>query len=317
MNKKAILLLAILLGYAQWGFGQVATEMPPQGPRASALAGTFVAVANDGWAMFHNPAGLANLKSMQAFSSYQVLYINSLTNMMGGFALPSGTLLGSDRFGTVGIYYEYLNTGVDKGQSLTGQSERLATEWALGFSHGMTLLKDVRSSLSFGYNLKMYYLDYGTSAGMSGDGSDGTDLGNIYKLGMDLGVMASLRERVWLGAYLMNFNQPKIGTTGQVRELPQKLSVGASYMPHDGVLTAVGLERSTSKNTRIKGGVEAELADVSNFTVHGRFGIISNPNTYTIGFGAAYHGVHFDYALMIHPILSTTHQFGLMYDFGK
>ncbi len=316
MNRFLVyLFLVILTGSLR---AQVASEPTPQGPRAIGLAGTYVAVANDGWAMFHNPAGLAQVKNIQAFGSYQRLYISSLKSMMGGAVMPLGTLIpDGNRFGTAGLSVERLSTNVDEAQSLSGDSRTLSTEMSVGLSYGVYLLKDMRSSLAFGTSLKMMFLDYGKSAGASGTGDDGVDLGSVAKMGLDLGLMASMRDRAFIGAYILNLNEPKIGTTGQTRELPFRLSVGAGYIPYDGVLTAVSVEKSRSRDTRIKGGIEAKVMDQSDFTAHMRFGVMSNPNVYTLGLGAAYHGIHLDYALMIHPILPVTHQFGFLYGFGE
>lgn len=313
----SVLCMAGLLGNRHT-FAQVISEPTPQGPRAIGLAGTFVAVANDGWAMFHNPAGLAQVKQLQTFAAYQRLYINSLKSMMGGVVMPIGFAISDgNRYGTVGLSFERLGVNIDANQSLTGSSEQLASEMAIGLSYGVYLLKDVRSSLAFGTNLKMLYLDYGRSAGSDGMGGDGEDLGHITKLGVDFGLMASMRDRAYIGAYLLNINQPKVGTTGQVRELPYRLSVGAGYIPYDGILTAVSVEKSRSKETRIKGGIEARMAEFTDFRLDMRFGVMSNPNVYTLGLGSAYRGFRLDYALMIHPVLPVTHQIGILYGFGK
>ncbi len=317
MNRITLVLLSVVLMAGSLD-AQVASEPTPQGPRAIGLAGTYVAVANDGWAMFHNPAGLAQVKNIQAFGAYQRLYISSLKSMTGGAAMPLGTILpDGNRYGTAGLSVDRLSANVDADQSLTGDSRSLSSEMSVGLSYGVYLLKDVRTSLAFGTNVKMMFLDYGKSAGASGTGQDGVDLGNVTKLGVDLGLMASMRDRAYIGAYVLNLNQPKIGTTGQVRELPHKLIVGAGYIPYDGVLTAVAVEKSRSRDTRIKGGIETKVMNLNDFRLDMRFGVMSNPNVYTLGLGAAYMGFHLDYALMIHPILPVTHQFGILYGFGK
>lgn len=317
MKKPLICFMASLLAVASV-MAQVATEAPPQGPRAAALAGTFVAVANDGWAVFHNPAGLARVKSLQAFGSYQVLPVTSLKSAMGGVVYSTQKLLGTEKdYGTIGLFYEGLSSGVDASQSLSGHSETMSTEMAFGLSHGFNVLKDVRSSFALGYNLKLYYLDYGMSAGSDGLGGGGQDLGNTFNVGLDVGFMASLRDRIWIGAYLMNVNQPTVGTTGQQKELPQKLSGAVSYMPYDGVLTAVGIERSIGREARIKAATEIDIYEWKDTQLTGRFGLWSSPNVFTFGFGVRAMGLHCDYSILLHNVLSPTHQFGLLYDFSS
>lgn len=313
--KQFMSYIVLLLCCTSHLAAQVATEAPPQGPRASALAGTFVAVANDGWTAFHNPAGLSRVNNLQVFGSYQILPVPSLTNAMGGVVYSTRKLFRTERdYGSIGLTYEWLSSGVDASQSLTDESRHLSTEVAIGLSHGFHVLKDVRSSFAFGYNLKLYYLSYGQSAGTDGLGTGGYDLGNAYEVGLDVGMLASLRERIWIGAYILNVNQPDVGTTGQKRELPQKLSAAVSYMPYDGVLTAVGVERSLSRDARVKAATEIDVYEFRQTKLTGRFGLWTSPNLFTMGIGIQHAGFHFDYSLLLHNVLSPTHQFGLLVD---
>ena len=70
MNKLIILLLALLLKQSTAG---IFDERYPS-PRATAMSGSFVALANDVWAPYYNPAGLAMVDNYAAGVSYQNPY---------------------------------------------------------------------------------------------------------------------------------------------------------------------------------------------------------------------------------------------------
>ena len=85
-------------------------------------------------------------------------------------------------------------------------SNELASEISISVSQGFHLLKDRNSTLSLGYNANYFILSQGSSAGTIGDGSNGLPGKKMYGFGLDLGVLASLREKVVLGVFIKNIN---------------------------------------------------------------------------------------------------------------
>ena len=75
--------------------------------------------------------------------------------------------------------------------SVTVGGAQLTQETTIGAHYGFFLQKDRNSSLSIGIGAKYLSVSYGESAGASGDGSDGIDLGKSQTIGLDLGLQAS------------------------------------------------------------------------------------------------------------------------------
>jgi len=177
--------------------------------RAIGMGGSGVADAHGVWSAYYNPAGLSRQDNLQLGSAYTRPFNQKFfRNFFGG-----GAAAINPRFGGVAVAFEYF--GVDN------QSQNLSGEYTLALSHGFHLLKDVHSSLSFGYSLKGYHYSLGTSV-------DGLELGSTTTLGVDMGFQASIFGRTHIGVYLLNMNSPQIGE-GSKEELPQRLMAGISY----------------------------------------------------------------------------------------
>ena len=281
----AVLLLATLLQA-----GVFDSRYPSA--RATGMSDAYVAVANDVWASYYNPAGLAAVTSYQVATAVQRPFNQAF--FTDAFLAASAPLPG--KFGTVSVAFE--NYGVSyKGQSLS--SEITAT-----VSHGFYLLKDMHTSLSFGYNLKYYHLSLGESTG-------GIDLGSAGTFGLDAGLQASLYERTFVGVYVYNLNAPVLGADVK-HDLPQRLVIGAAYRPVSNLITSLSFDKTVGFNMEIHGGLEY-------LPVHWlalRVGASTEPNRFSAGFGINYNGIHLDYSFNNHPVLPETHKFGLTYEFN-
>ena len=107
----------------------------------------------------------------------------------------------------------------------------MSQESTFGFSHGFYLLKDMNSSLSFGYTIKGYYWELAQSV-------DGLDLGSQMVFGVDIAMQANIYRRTWIGFYALNLNNPKIGEYEKY-DLPRRFVVGLGYQPFSGVTTTL------------------------------------------------------------------------------
>jgi hypothetical protein len=122
----------------------------PQGARALAMGGAFVAVANDPSAMYWNPAGLSDLPGVQ-FMFDHTYWIADLQYEYVGATVNMGTA------GTVGLnvtasnYGEMKVTTVDQ-QEGTGEVFNV-TDLAIGLSYGLRLTEE----FSIGFNPKFIY----------------------------------------------------------------------------------------------------------------------------------------------------------------
>ncbi len=285
MKIRIILLFTIFYGSVQAGLFD--DRFPSA--RASAMSGSFVAVSNDVWAGYYNPAGLARVGNNQFGASYQIPFN---LNFFRSFFV-SGVMPLPENFGTAGVSFQ------DFGVDFMGNS--LSSEYTFAFSHGFYLMKDIHSALTVGYNLKYYYWDLGESVG-------GLNLGSAGTFGMDVGFQASLYQRTWVGVYFLNLNAPQIGEFTK-HDLPQRIVIGAAYMPQNGVTTSISMNKTIGLQTQIEGGFELDVMEYVSI----RLGVSTEPNRFSGGIGIHYEGFNFDYALRTHPVLSETHQFALQY----
>jgi len=271
---------------------QVTSSQAYYGARNVGLAGSDVAHQTDAWAIFNNPAALAGTRQLTgAFSYENTLGQSFLPHAMGSFLLPTSS------WGTFGLAVD--NMAVNYG------GRDLTSEMSVGLYQGFHLLKDVNTSLAVGYGVKYLQVDYGKSAGAFGDGSDGIDLGTSRGAGLDIGFIASLQERHYLGARVMNVNSPQIGSGNALIDLPVKLQIGVAYSPYHYVWTTFALTRQAGTATQYHAGIEYKVIDaITLFT-----GIHSNPNRFGAGLRVRFKSFMVDYGMITHPVFPLTHQF--------
>ncbi len=259
-------------------------------PRARGMAGAFVAVSDDETALFTNPAGLAGQEGYGIYGSYVDLYGYDFLDL-GSVAARIPTAWGTFAVGGRLLSAEY--QGVD-----------LMSEYTFAVGHGFTLMEDVHSSLSFGYAVNLYGLSYDAlSVG-------GEDLGSANTLGLDVGVLGTLRGRTRFGFFMKNINNPKLGDP-DAEDLPQWFTAGVAHSPYGGVETSLELQKQDDEDLRACFGVEFEVGDY----VSVRGGLQNQPNRLSVGFGTHWQGIRVDYSYTSHAVLPGSHHFALGYSF--
>lgn len=288
--KALVFLLGIFLTVMPV-MGQMISNPIPPVPEATAVGGAYTAVATGPAACFWNPSGLAYTKgTIGSFTYHQPWGMAFLTHLSGAVTseLPR-------KAGSIAISYQTLGTRYG------GTS--LSTEGELALSHGLLLQEDIHTNLAIGYSLKLITWSLGTSvAGNSGE----VDLGSAATFGLDVGATAQVWDRLKLGGTVRNINHPQLGSERK-RDLPQIFSGGLVYSPYYGVQTSFDIERILGGETQFKGGINATVIPPLDL----RFGVFTNPNAFTAGFGVRWRELVLDYAFIYHPILSPTHQVGL------
>ncbi len=292
---KSITLYAAFIFYlSSFIFAQVTTEQLYHGAGDMALAGSNIAHQTDAWAAFENPSGLARIEGISGVLGYDRMMSQSyLPHTMLVAALPVG------KFGVAGIALDHL--------AVSYGGNDLSSELALSLNHGFYLQQDRNSTLAFGYALKYLQVDYGQSAGFTGDGSDGIDLGKSSAIGLDVGFTASLRERHRLGVHVLNVNQPELDNGNHPASLPRAVQLGLSYSPYDLVWTNFALIRTANYPTQYAAGIEYEI--LPGFIILS--GVQSNPNRLGAGLKINWSILAVEYALLTHPVLPVGHQFAL------
>ena len=282
-----------------WAFGQLISNPYPADPAALAVGGATTASATGVNAVYSNPAGLAYGKGTQGRLAYHQLYGLSFLSHMSAAAFtavpnaPHGIALGVQTLGTR-----------DGGYTMASETEAF-------LSHGFLLQQDIHSSLAVGYTLKL--ISYSLGESVADEHGVSEDLGDAMTFGLDVGGMAQLWDRFKIGAAFRNINRPQFGSTVAKRDLPQVFCGGFGYSPYYGVQTTFDVERLISGETQFKGGVNAMLVKPLDL----RFGIMSNPNCFTAGFGLHWRELVVDYAFLYHPILNPSHQIGIGFNLDK
>jgi len=258
--------------------------------RVMAMGGTFVALADDGFAIYYNPAGLYQVTDYQFHSSYQRPFgLSFLSHSWVDLAVPMGD------YGTLGFSFQKL--GVEyKGVDMEGEK-------TFQFGQGFKLMGDIHSWLSLGYALNLYSLEFGRSV-------EGEALGSAHTFGLNIGVLAGLWERTRLGFMAGNINNPQMGKSFKY-DLPQAIILGICYSPYEGFITNWDVEKELNNQTQLHFGAEGRL----NNSLSLRVGLQNNPNFYTLGMGIYYQGISFDYAFSYNSEPGSTHQFTLGYRF--
>lgn len=250
--------------------------------RARAMSGAVTSFSDDYTAIFYNPAGLRYSQN-QFGATYYKLFNNDfseVTAISGSYAT---------KFGSFGIGFQ--------SHSVEYYDITLMSEKKFSLGHSFYLNKDVRSEISIGYSANIYSLSF-------------EELGEQTELGINAGLIAVLHQRTKLGFMLTNINKPKMGDA-EKHEIPQMLAIGLSYIPYQGVITAIDLKKNHEGVTELRTGVEVQLHPMLTI----RSGIRNNPASYSFGAGFNIKGIMLDYGLNTHAVLDLTHHFAIGYKF--
>jgi hypothetical protein len=295
---RLICALLFLLAIPYLAHAQLISNPNPPVPAGLAVGGAYTAVAVGAEAPYWNPAGLAYSKGSQGRFAYHQPW--SLTFLQHVAASGSFTL--GHKAGGVAVAFQTLGTREG--------AHTMASENEMMLSHGIMLQEDLHSSLAFGYTFKL--IGYKLGESVTGLNGLSEDLGSATTFGLDVGATAQLWDRFRLGGSLKNINHPQMGD-GLKRDLPRIISGGLSYFPYYGVRTSFDVERILTGETQFKGGLNANVVKPLDL----RLGVVTNPNSFTAGFGIHWRELVIDYAFIYHPVLSPSHQIGIGFDLDK
>ncbi|MFQ5631716.1 MAG: hypothetical protein ACE5I1_23335, partial [bacterium] len=270
------------------------------GARPLGLGETFVAIADDGNAVYWNPAGLPNVKQLEFNSMYANLYnIKGLKNGYVSLVLPvtSRLFLGGSFF----------DLGFDDGE--------------LDFSHTtVNLSAGARLLDNFFLGANFKFID--TNASLDGDAAGGAD-----GIGIDAGALYSMPlknkwlENITFGVMVYDLSGTEVSFDGDNRKediLPQNIRFGAALRPKDEIslgglmlkdaLLAIdiddrfhfGAEVWPLNHLALRGGVQKDLQTDESLTIS-LGGSIKIPRL----------PVQLDYAYISPPTLPATHAFSI------
>ena len=292
---KIYLLIILLFNFL---FSQVITDNTFNNSRSIALAGATTSHPGGIESVFNNPANLKKDGSTSILVGQTLFYEQSFLNYQYISLKRNNIALTVQQLGT----------------KTKSSKDDLSSEKSITFSHGIILLKDRNSSLRLGYNLNYLFLKQEASAGVSGDGSDGISGKKVDSFGIDLGILASLRKKISIGAFVKNINSPKIGRGSNAQYLPRHLNIGFSYFPTNNLVTNFNYDRLLgSKTNQFRFGIEYKLHKYIIL----RSGVQMKPNRFAFGFLSNINdNICMSYGMITHQILPVTHNFELGFKFN-
>jgi len=293
--KQHLINVYILLIFTSGSiFSQVTSEQIHYGASSLSMAASDIAIPKTSWSAFVNAAGIVDQQGVTFVASSQSHFSQDfLSHSLFGVQFKNS------KYGSFGISFE--NSSVDY------SGNNLATETAIGVHQGISLRSDRNSSFSFGYGLKSYTVDYGSSAGPSGDGSDGIELGSLNAFGLDVSFLGSLGKRIRVGAKALNINSPTLGNANLATRLPQRSQIGLAYSPYDLVWTTAALNKSIGHPTNFSSGFSYEVQQ----NIFLRAGMQSSPNRFSSGLEFYFKKVSITYGFITHPVLPLSHQLSI------
>lgn len=266
-----------------------------QSARAQGLGNCFVAISDDGSAMYYNPAGLSQLSKYELSTFYAPLWEDTNYNFIG-YAHPL------EKFGTVGGAIINLTS-----KSFQKRDDIFSTP------------------TDFNISEKAYFLAYGTN--LSNRLSIGATLKSVQKIvdlysssafGIDAGLLYRfVGNKLTVGANFQNLMAPAPKLIEEKDKYPFYSRFGAVYRIepsktkwNDKLLLTADVDYSSFLQTKGHFGLEYWFGQ--NFAT--RIGRDVN-DFFTFGLGFNFSNFSLDYSVLPHT-LGVSHRFGVSYRFG-
>lgn len=316
MKTRLSCLLAVLaLALGAWQADAMNIQTMGAGARSTALGSGFVAVADDGDAVFANPAGLGLLAKRQvAYTNVSMLLGgiegDDLGQHLVSYAQPLGAKLG------VGLGYERIGSDL-----MSENGAFLGLAWKAS------------QRIKVGVTAKYEFWSVGA---IEDDPVTGPDpLSNKSKggIGVDLGLLwKSPLKGAQLGLQVKNLLQPNVAygkvtkadgsTDSDAGKIPMDLAVGASYpVSTASLVTVAWVRRDLSGETSSRLVVSGETKVVEGLMLRaGGAKVFEDDASGDVDAGLGYrmNRVVFDYGYHISLDLTETngaHRFSLGYEF--
>jgi tetratricopeptide (TPR) repeat protein len=293
--KKTILFLIAAFFAAQNSYSAGLTNWEEirtiSGPRSTAMAGAYTALADDADAVFLNPAGLQKLSNIEINLAYSAWLLDSSTQYISA-ALPVG-------YGAVGAQFYFLSQGTIDGRRDDGfLTNNQITPYSLGGS--LAYGAKITDYLSGGLGLKF------ANKKISSDSYSAclADAGLIWKIADGFYAGAALRNYEPFSGDLLKFLAAGISYK-IINALPHELTACLEYNAGSNALS-LGAEYSIARTLFVRAGYEYKPENND-------LGLLSG---LTAGIGVGIAPVFIDYALKSFADLGFVHMVGLRLSFG-
>jgi len=306
--KKTVftaVVLSLLAGfiYAEQGTTSAAFLKLDQGARPVAMGGAFTAAADDVNAIMYNPAGLSQLKGMEATTMYSLWFDGIMYGYLAA-AYNAGDI------GTFGLGVVYVSSGTIQGWDIAGNATSSFTAGDLGINLGYGT--SINKETSLGITLKIFNEQISSSAALG----FAADLGCIYKIIKDL----------QLGVAVQNLG-PKFGF-GEAFWLPIDFRLGVSYTGIRSMMLNMDYIQPIETYGILALGMEYWYRELLvlrlGFQFQGKFDLnewyqnFAGPGimgSLVLGAGVKIDIYEIDYAYRQYGVLGSTHRMGLTLKF--
>ena len=270
--SNVLSLLVVIFSWQYSLFAQSSSTL--MGARAAGI-GYSSSTLTDEWSVFNNVAGLAKVTAIVAAFTYDV------QPSFKPFNKAAATFNCPLKIGVAGL-------GLFRfGDDL--YSEQLIT-LGYGSSFGLASL-----------GVRVNYIQYN----IQGFGRKGV-------VTVSFGGIAELTKRVFLGAHVININQPKLSALDEER-IPTVLVAGVLVKPSDDATVTAEIEKDLDHRPAVKAGIEYRI--LKRFFV--RTGFRIQPNTGFFGFGFKPTRYSIDYAFQYNQGIASRHQASISYKLNK
>ncbi len=261
------------------------SEQVPLGARAIAMGGAFTSLADDGTALFWNPAGLAGIGHQEIAFSHANLFGSGINDNYASFVLP-----------------------------LSWQQAIAADWYHSGFQDDELNFGENRFDLSYARRLGSL-LAAGVTGKLLTRGTDldGASVRQGRGTGLDLGLLVTPSERLHFGLVAQDLLDTRLKYSGGASSVvyPRNLRVAASYALRQGSALALdvddrvhlGAEAKLLDQVALRGGLEKDLHD-------------DEAMVWAVGAGSKVGVLRVDYAYQQHPVLGGTSHYGLSMAFN-
>ncbi len=232
---------------------------------------------SDEWSVFNNQAGLAWCKQ---FSTGIYFENRFFLEDLSGKALALTLPVGKGAFGVSFFQFGF----------------SLYSEMNTGIAYGMHLTKRFSAGVQADY-LRLHV-------------ADGFKDNSVFSCGIGLQFRAS--DHLWLGLHIANPVPVKLSPLANDR-LPTLMRFGISWRISEVLHCDAEVEKDLILKPSLKAGIE--YCPIKSFSI--RMGFLSNPATFTFGFGLAIGNLQFDLASSYNLILGYSPQASMVYYFGK
>lgn len=250
---------------------------PATGARAISLGHAYVGVWGDYWSLYHNPAGIAGVESVQLGAYVERRFnLRELTYGSAGAVLPI--------FSRQAVGLDVSSFGFDAYR-----------ENRVGASYAINVLEVLSLGVKLNYS-NLNIAQYGSTSAFS----------------LDVGLNTALTDQLSVGFHAYNISQSRIVGESFEEDMPTVFTAGVAYQPSEKVLVVVDVQKDVDHPTSFRGGVEYAFAP----SLAARVGVSTEPLTWNLGLGLSLKQLQLDAAFGYHERLGYTPHISMSFAFN-